>query len=326
MGLFNIFYPNRPGKGVDKDEPEKNALFQFWTLFGRRLGRLVLLNIIYFILVSPLLTVGYFYANDFFGIVSLTGTVESEEAAVSEAPEIAGESDTEVNPEDIQLPPLGLILIFLFLQKMPREVFFALVILSAVLFGPVTCGYAYILRNFARRQHAWVSDLWSRTKKNFLQGIQMGTVEILFVLLFFASLSATSNENLIGVEGSMRMVLYVCRYASIGVGLLWLFMRNYFYVMIVTFNLKTREVLKNSFIFAVVGLPRNIIALLVQIVFLFISLIMLWFFSEFFEFLYTGLLMLSLCGFAGIFITYPVVKKYLIDPLNLKNDEQLEES
>lgn len=48
LSLFKINY-DKPGRGVEKDEPEKSAVMNFFTIFFRRLSKFVQLNFIFMI-------------------------------------------------------------------------------------------------------------------------------------------------------------------------------------------------------------------------------------------------------------------------------------
>ena len=53
MGLFSSRSYFRPGKGVEKDEPQKKAFFRFFELYGRKFWRYVLINLIYLAVLLP---------------------------------------------------------------------------------------------------------------------------------------------------------------------------------------------------------------------------------------------------------------------------------
>ena len=52
--------------------------------------------------------------------------------------------------------------------------FFALTVFLLWGCGPVSTGVAYVLRNYARREHAWIwADYIAAIKDNFKQGVAM---------------------------------------------------------------------------------------------------------------------------------------------------------
>lgn len=57
MGLFSINY-SKAGPGVPKNGPKKKPFFLFWEIFFRKFWKLVPLNIVYFLLCLPIITIG----------------------------------------------------------------------------------------------------------------------------------------------------------------------------------------------------------------------------------------------------------------------------
>lgn len=102
-------------------------------------------------------------------------------------------------------------------------------------------------------------------------------------------------------------------YTCIFLLILYSFMRNYMYILLVTFKLSLFKILKNSFIFAVLGIKRNLVALLGMLVVCFINV---------YAFVLLPLVGLTLpliittatLSFIGTYAAYPIIKKYMITP------------
>ena len=94
------------------------------------------------------------------------------------------------------------------------------------------------------------------------------------------------------------------------VGLIFVSMQNYLYLLLVTFKLTFKQLYKNCFIFAVIGLWRN---LLVLVITLLLGLIIFMLFPISIVLVMT--IFLSTCGFISMFTVYPLVKRYMIDPI-----------
>lgn len=62
MGLFHSNY-DKPGPGVRKDEPEKNAFLRFFIIFFRKITQLVELNLLFSVFVVLALAISYFASN-----------------------------------------------------------------------------------------------------------------------------------------------------------------------------------------------------------------------------------------------------------------------
>ena len=100
-------------------------------------------------------------------------------------------------------------------------------------------------------------------------------------------------------------------------------MRNYIYLLAVTFKLSLFKILKNSFIFAFVGLKRNLMAFLGILAvcainyFVFINL-------PIGGAVLPLIISVALCSFIGAYAAYPVIKKYMIAPYY--EDEEVNEA
>ncbi len=62
MSLFNMNY-NKPGPGVNRDEPKKKPFLLFWTILFRKFGNLVKLNLLFCIPVLVAVILIYFLGN-----------------------------------------------------------------------------------------------------------------------------------------------------------------------------------------------------------------------------------------------------------------------
>lgn len=60
-GFFGLFNYAKPGKGVDKNAPEKKRFFYFFELFGRKFWKLIQLNLIFILFSIPIVTIGPAY-------------------------------------------------------------------------------------------------------------------------------------------------------------------------------------------------------------------------------------------------------------------------
>ena len=52
MGLFSRNW-DKPGPGVEKDAPQKNAFFKYFELVGRKIWQLVTQNLFFFLVTLP---------------------------------------------------------------------------------------------------------------------------------------------------------------------------------------------------------------------------------------------------------------------------------
>jgi len=282
MSLFRP-YKFKAKPDIPDNMPVKHGFFLFFELFFRKFWRFITVNLYYFLVLLPLIIYVYFAVNGYFAeyLISETGEFRDMLAGVGIYASIVN-----VVPEWLYTP---------------------LLILSAVLYGPATMGVTYIYRNFAREEHAWMSDFVSRALSNFRQGLFFG---ILDLLVFFLLANGILGHIVLGT-GTVGAVLSIAFKTLAVIALIvYLFMRHYFYTIAVSVNLGCFAILKNSWLFVVLGFWRNcwagIVCLLVTVLCFFtlpiVSLIAL------------PTLYFSLTGFMVVFTCYPVVKRYIILP------------
>lgn len=299
MKLFNLFSNKPPEKGVDKNDARASVqtdFLGFFIMFKRKfwnISNLNLLMAIYIVIVS----LGVWQLSSF-------------------------------NP----------------------IIFYSFLGIAAIFFGILNAGTTYITRGYVRGDPVYIlSDFKYALKKNWLQSIILGLIDlfIIFILvfdiLFWGSvdfnnilppsdkqtqieqqaddnLISTSDTATVDVEETNEslpekksflnsLFFYSCLFLLI----IYSMMRNYIYILLVTFKLSIFKILKNSFIFAFLGFKRNILAF---IGILLVCLLNIYIFT--YIPLVGVLLMLIMtvatCSFIGSYAAYPVVKKYMITP------------
>ena len=203
-----------------------------------------------------------------------------------------------------------------FWKLLELNLLYVLCCIPIVTIGPATCGLVYILRNFANEKPVFmVSDFFDAFKSNVKQGFALGILDILSTgIVGFALLWYIANQ---GLSIAMAIPLGIC----IVVLLLLMFMRFYTYLMTVTVELPVRHIIKNSFIFAFLGLKTNIITAFWTIL---LVVPLLWFLPA------VWILVFLLIGFSTVwfiatFNSYPYIVKYIIEPHERQMREEMGE-
>jgi uncharacterized membrane protein YesL len=109
--------------------------------------------------------------------------------------------------------------------------------------------------------------------------------------------------------------MYVVIFALI---LIYGIMRFYTYLMLVTFNMKLGKIFKNALIFTVMGIKRNFMALLGILLLVAISVVSIVFLVPLklaVVIIIPFLCLLAFCGFMYTYAAYPVIQRYMIDPV-----------
>ena len=272
---------SKPGKGIEKDAPEKRRFFLFFEVFFGKLTKLIGLNFMYFVCLLPLI-LGVYYS------VIVNSLIET--------------------PGDIlRYPPI------VFTPSLLGTVLLAL---SVLITGPATAGFTYVIRNMQRREHTWImSDFFEHFKKNFKQGIIMSIIDIAVCMVLYVALmfylyimpvDAPEMGTLIPMMGAMFV-------GAVSIVFLWA--HFYIYTMMVTFKLDFGKLFKNSLIFAIAKLPLNILITL----FLGLiagGLIYTLTITGIIAGIFIPVIFFSLTGFITIFSTYPTIDKVMLQKVN----------
>lgn len=185
--------------------------------------------------------------------------------------------------------------------------------LTVFTFGPVTVGATYIMRNTVRQEHVFIfHDFMYAIKRNIKQAILFGIADIAIILLLIYDIV------LYNLNFSQSMLNAVMFFAMLCIAVLYFFMRMYIYPMMLTFDLSLRKLLKNALFFSVLGIKRNICALLAVAAVVIVTAILMTVVLPIgivipFVFLFSFLV------YTTTYCAYPVIHKYMIAPY-YKND------
>ncbi len=189
-----------------------------------------------------------------------------------------------------------------------------LILVSVILLGPAGAGMTYVLRNFAREEHAFVfSDFKDKFKENFKQAA-------LYNLLYTAVTAVILVASYFYFRQlSQSKFYYLPLVLSLACFLVVTFMNFYMYTMIVTFRMTLRQMLKNAFIFSVLGVVPNLITVVINGVL--IALLALFFPLTI---LFIAIMACSTLSFISTFNAYPRIEKYMIIPQQPKDEDEEE--
>jgi uncharacterized membrane protein YesL len=109
------------------------------------------------------------------------------------------------------------------------------------------------LRNWARDENAWLwSDFKDTLKKNWKPSLAIMLLNGLGLLVFYF-------DTLIYAEMAKDSFIFMIpNYFILGSGFIYAMMNMFIFPMLITYKLNIRQILKNSFIFTIVELPRTV--------------------------------------------------------------------
>lgn len=110
----------------------------------------------------------------------------------------------------------------------------------------------YITRNYARDEHVWLwSDFLGSDEGELKQGLAMSTINAVFLYLFFFGLSFYSSMS----ENTGSYLYLFMQVVLVMMGLVFALMNLYIWPMMVTYDLKLTQILRNSMVLALGACP-----------------------------------------------------------------------
>ncbi len=301
--FFAFFDYNRDNLIDAKEEDTTPTLKRYFKLLGRRFWKLVSLNLMIIPQILPLFICYYLYisakqtpvANDIL-VPQLFGA-----NAVAQSPAVTLLSDIFGSQKGIPVYGTGM------------YVGIAIcIVFLLVTFGWQNVGSTYIARNMVRGDAVFVwSDYSYAIKRNWKQGLLLGILDAIAIFALGFDLAYFSGQT-----GSFALDLGF--YGIVALIVLYFIMRFYIYLMLVTFDLSIRKILKNALIFTALGIKRNLMAILGLIV---ITAIHVLLFFLLFTTPLSGvpiilplIYYLGVCTFTCAYAAYPIIDRYMIAP------------
>ena len=342
FSIFNFF--NKDGKGVDKSEVTGPPnLKNFFKSFFRKFNKLLSLNLmmwfripmylLMFGLVSYLL---YGLGGIFETFFATTASLLGDPLSISSSTLLATLSGTYVasgsfSPDGQFIAGSGtasiLSAIFGNVVEMPAyNATFFIVIIALFVFvlatwGLQSVGATYITRGLVRGDPVFMfSDYFHAIKKNYKQGIILGIIDALILLLLTFDLCFLYTN-------STSFFTEVLLFINAGIFILYSFVRKYLYMLAITFDMKIPKIFKNALIFTVLGLKRNLVGAVGSILLLTLN-VAIGILCMSFNFIIP--LMLPLVYYIGAsyyisaYSVYPVIDKYMIEPYKQAHPEEFE--
>lgn len=127
--------------------------------------------------------------------------------------------------------------------------------------GPFNAGVSYVLRNWARDEHSFVlSDFKDALKANWKQSLVMSLIDGIMPFLMYTGLrfygAMMANSGIYAVPLGLMLL----------VGILWTLASMLAYPMLITYDLKTKDVIRNSVLLSVAKLPFAVLIKLLTLV------------------------------------------------------------
>ena len=261
---FRIFDSQREGRGVTKEDAKITPdLGGFFRSFGRAFTKLLSVNLMTLVGNFPLL----------FAILALSGVFKvAYMMPVSGLfPDLHALMLLDPSRDPATMAAFGALGVQIQNTAMTTTsyVLFGLSALTLLTFGCTKVGTTYIIRSMIRGEPAFLlADFKHAVKSNWRQALPIGMIDLAAFILFPVNI-------FILLESGSTFLNSVLLWTNILFFILFLFMRPYIYLQMITFDLKIGKIIKNSLIFALLGFKRNIMAFLGLIILLLFMLILI---------------------------------------------------
>lgn len=203
-----------------------------------------------------------------------------------------------------------------FWMLVSSEFWYVLLSLPLVTSGLANVGLAYLCRMAARDKHVFMfSDFFETLKKNWKRALPLGIINLILNAVFFANfyiLYVWMSQGIIGrAWGGVMLALNAFLFV------LYSFAKYYQYTLMITFDYKLGTIIKNSLLFATLGIKHNLIIGGVLLFIYFLAYILLCISVRY------GLAAIIVIGvflfppfkmFLIQFNVFPEIKKFIIDP------------
>lgn len=299
---FKLFDMNRDGKGAVEENRKPTFAFFFKSLF-RKFPQLLRLNILMIFQALPLL---------FIAVAFFAGKKTPTATSITFAP-LFGIDQVLSTPSVTQT--LDMSSIQMGLPVFSTAVNVTIIILAVfmlITWGWQNVGATYVLRGLFRGDPVFVfTDFFYGIKKNLKQGFFFGLIDLLFtgVLVIDFIFFYQQTGNSFGTD-FMYFVIFA-------LAIIYFMMRFYVYLLLITFDMKNFKIIKNSFIFSILGIKRNILAFLgiALLVVLHVLLSMYLMMGAFgFVVILPLVYIFATTAFMSCYAAYPIIDKYLIAP------------
>ena len=268
--LMNNYYYGKSGKGdYKRDDLPRNRWQLFWEMLRIRLSGLFRLNLMTAVAYLPLIYVLVVMVNALFShLVGLSEVVADPEQAALAA-EVIKESPNQIYS----------ILFSALVMAIP----------AIAITGPVQAGMAYITRNWARDEHAFIwADFKDAVKENWKQALGVSIITGLAPIIMLVCWQYYG-----GMAQTSSMLYVVPQVLTMALGIIWMMSLVFMYPMMVTYKMNLRTVIRNSLLLTIGRLPQTAGVRLVMLVPTLIAVLVAF---------YTPYMMYALMALAGYYI------------------------
>ena len=246
---MNSYYYGKSGKGDYRKEDLPRTRWQlFWEMLRVRLAGLMRLNLVYMLIWLPTMFVLVFSSMGLiFSVMPDAPAVPGDPSAIVEEGEMPSQG-TETGHVEAWDPVQA--------ANTVRSVIWLTLLLLVpciAITGPFTAGLSYVTRNWARDEHAFAfSDFKDAVKANWKPSLAISFITSVMPMIMYLC------WTYYGELANQNAIMVIPQTITVMMGLLWSLAVTYTYPMIVSYQMRLRDVLRNSLLLAIGRLPMSV--------------------------------------------------------------------
>ena len=251
--MMNNYYYGKSGKGdFRKEDLPQNRRDLFFDTLKTRLSALFRINLLYMLIFLPAMIMLLYFG--FTGIERLNTRMMIEEHDYESYVELYKEAgqESQITEElyneikNSEFDYTG------YIQSVLYQMLIWLIPCFAIT-GPFTAGLSYVTRNWARDEHAFIwTDFKDAIKDNWKQSLVISAITSILPLAVFL------GWIYYGQMAQRSMLMIVPQVLVVLIGIVWAFSVTYMHPMIVTYELKLKDVIRNSLLLSIARLPMSV--------------------------------------------------------------------
>ena len=248
---MNSYYYGKSGKGdFKKDDLPENRWQLFWDTLRTRMSGLCRLNLMYVVVWLPAIII--ITMTLISGFSNLNTMIAARDGSLKAQVEATAGEENAVTYTDEQIAEIAA----LDPSEYLRGSVFSLLLLmipAIAITGPCTAGVTYVVRNWARDEHAFIwSDFKDAVKANWKQALLTSAITSVMPMLMYI------GWQFYGEMAKNQWIMMLPQILVLMIGVLWALCVTYMYPLMVTYDLKYRDVIRNSLLLGVAKLPMSI--------------------------------------------------------------------
>ena len=250
--LRNNYYFGKAGKADYTVDDLPTTRWQlFMVTLRTRLATLMKVNVLYALVFIPALVVLVLYLgnvwNALLAVDQGDGTSMLRDQIIHQMAE-AGKTETLEAGAAVLSPEQAS-------QEVDRNIFWMLMWLAPciAITGPFTAGVSYLCRNWARDEHAFAwQDFKDALIDNWKQALPVSAITGLMPVCVYTAYKFYEEQAL------TSWFMFIPQALVVIVGALWAIGVTYMYPLMVGYELKFKDLLRNAFVLAVGRLPFSV--------------------------------------------------------------------